>query len=258
MTTEPAAVDDGFIELHEPEGVAPLLPLRLRGSRPPLFCVHPVGGLSWCYAGLTGELDPEIPVYGLQSRDAAPTAEQMAESHLERITTVQPQGPYRLLGWSFGGTLAHEIAVRLREEGEKIGLLALLDAGPGSARAERAGVDPERALLEASGNEAGPHGVPAALATLRERHGFTQEQVTAMVGMCAHNAELAARHRSRRFDGDLMVFTARGGAGLNNAWRRHVSGAIDHFPIDSDHRGMLGSDAAARIARILANPLRGG
>ncbi|MGF7087130.1 amino acid adenylation domain-containing protein [Kroppenstedtia sanguinis] len=48
-----------------------LLPLRSHGTRPPLFCIHPAGGLSWCYAGLMRHLGPEDPIYGLQARGIA-------------------------------------------------------------------------------------------------------------------------------------------------------------------------------------------
>lgn len=45
-----------------------LLPLRTSGDKPPLFCVHPAGGLSWCYAGLMTNIGTDYPIYGLQAR----------------------------------------------------------------------------------------------------------------------------------------------------------------------------------------------
>nr|WP_275666366.1 alpha/beta fold hydrolase [Streptomyces cinnamoneus] len=107
-----------------------LLPLRKGkdsmdgGTAPaPLFCVHPAAGISWVYSGLLRHLDHDRPVYGLQARGlsdetAAPrSVEEMAEDYLTLVRSVQPHGPYSLLGWSFGGVVAHHLAVRLQEEG---------------------------------------------------------------------------------------------------------------------------------------------
>jgi acyl carrier protein len=97
-----------------------LLPLRPRGSAAPLFCVHPVSGISWSYAGLAAYLDPDRPIYGLQTPVLATegvmpgSIEEWADRYLELIRSEQPTGPYHLLGWSFGGVIAHEIAVQLQ------------------------------------------------------------------------------------------------------------------------------------------------
>ncbi|UOQ42594.1 hypothetical protein MUN89_11450 [Halobacillus salinarum] len=51
-----------------PSALDVLLPIRENGKEAPLFCVHPAGGLSWCYAGLMKELGRDYPIYGLQAR----------------------------------------------------------------------------------------------------------------------------------------------------------------------------------------------
>ncbi|MBC3840345.1 alpha/beta fold hydrolase [Streptacidiphilus sp. 4-A2] len=115
-------------------GFEPLLPLRTSGSLPPLFCLHPVGGLSWCYSGLLRSLDPEQPVYGLQTRGLngtdgfAQSLPELLADFVERMRAVQPVGPYHLLGWSLGGGLAQALAAELERQGEKVGLLVLLDS----------------------------------------------------------------------------------------------------------------------------------
>ncbi|MEU5103150.1 MULTISPECIES: non-ribosomal peptide synthase/polyketide synthase [unclassified Streptomyces] len=120
----------------ERNGLEVLLPLRTTGSRPPVFCFHAGGGLSWRYAGLLRHLPPEHPVYGLQARAFGTPGyrpadiEEIAADFLERIRSVAPSGPYHLLGWSFGGLVAHAVATRLQEQGEEVGLLAMLDAYP--------------------------------------------------------------------------------------------------------------------------------
>src|SRR6185437_2240946 len=59
---------------------------------------------------------------------------EMAEQYLAEIRSVQPHGPYHLLGWSFGGLVAQAIATRLRDEGEQVAMLALMDAYPLAGR----------------------------------------------------------------------------------------------------------------------------
>ena len=110
-----------------------LVPIRTEGTRTPFFCVHPVGGNVLCYAALARQLGPEQPFYAFQSPVFAGELEQhtievLASHYLEQLRTVQPQGPYRLGGWSMGGVIAFEMARQLGEEGERVQLLALIDS----------------------------------------------------------------------------------------------------------------------------------
>ncbi|MBN8227307.1 non-ribosomal peptide synthase/polyketide synthase [Corallococcus macrosporus] len=112
----------------------PLVPLeRGEPGHRPLFLVHPGGGNVLAYSELARRLGPSLPVYGLQSRglDGRPVAEsieEMADLYIEAIRSVQPHGPYQLGGWSLGGVIAYEMARRLRDSGEAVDLLALIDA----------------------------------------------------------------------------------------------------------------------------------
>ncbi|MFB1485279.1 thioesterase domain-containing protein, partial [Corallococcus sp. RDP092CA] len=112
----------------------PLVPLeRGEPGQRPLFLVHPGGGNVLAYSELARRLGPSLPVYGLQSRglDGRPVAEsieEMAALYLEAVRAVQPHGPYQLGGWSLGGVIAYEMARRLREAGEAVDVLALIDA----------------------------------------------------------------------------------------------------------------------------------
>jgi thioesterase domain-containing protein len=106
-----------------------LVPIRAEGTRAPFFCVHPVGGNVLCYAALARELGPEQPVYAFQSPVLERhTIEALAEHYLQELRAVQPQGPYRLGGWSMGGVIAFEIARQLDEQDESVELLALIDS----------------------------------------------------------------------------------------------------------------------------------
>ena len=110
-----------------------LVPIRVEGKRTPFFCIHPVGGNVLCYAALARQLGPEQPFYAFQTpvfagQSDLHTIEALASHYLRHLRTVQPQGPYRLGGWSMGGVIAFEMARQLVEEGERVQLLALIDS----------------------------------------------------------------------------------------------------------------------------------
>lgn len=111
-----------------------IVPINSEGLRIPLFCLHAAGGNVLFYRDLASELGRDQPVYGLQMRgvsDKSETAhdriEEMASEYLREIRIVQPQGPYRLCGSSFGGLVAFECAKQLCEAGEPVSVLALID-----------------------------------------------------------------------------------------------------------------------------------
>ncbi|MBE7162268.1 MAG: amino acid adenylation domain-containing protein, partial [Williamsia herbipolensis] len=109
-----------------------LLTLRGEGSGPPLFCVHPAGGLAWMYGGLAPFL-PDRPVHALQdpavvaAEPAPESIEDYAQRYVAEIRAVQPHGPYHLLGWSLGGHIAHAMAEQLEAAEEEVAVLGLLD-----------------------------------------------------------------------------------------------------------------------------------
>jgi len=112
-----------------PETLSSLVPVQPNGSKLPFFWIH--GDSSNAF--LPRYLGPDQPVYGLvhQSQDGKPAfyteVETIAAHYLEEIRAVQPKGPYSLGGFSFGGTVAFEMAQRLKRTGEEVVLLFLLD-----------------------------------------------------------------------------------------------------------------------------------
>ncbi|QNA77333.1 amino acid adenylation domain-containing protein [Streptomyces sp. So13.3] len=116
------------------DALAPLLPLRTGGDRAPLFCLPPASGLSWQFAGLKRHLPDGIPLYGLQSPrlsrtdDLPTTFGELAAEYAELIGRTAPAGPVRLLGWSFGGAVAHAVATLLTAAGREVSFLGMLDS----------------------------------------------------------------------------------------------------------------------------------
>jgi len=108
------------------------VPLRASGARPPLFCACAGNGSALDYRDLAHALPEDQPVYafGLPPRrdgEVVPTVEQIATAYVGRIRAIQPRGPYRLCGYSFGGLVVYEMAARLADDGQEVGMVALLD-----------------------------------------------------------------------------------------------------------------------------------
>ncbi|GAX42390.1 amino acid adenylation domain-containing protein [Tolypothrix sp. NIES-4075] len=112
---------------------SPLVLIQPGGAKPPLFFIHPIGGNILEYSDIIHCLGQERPIYGLQALGLdgkqAPLnrVEDMAEYYIKEIRTILPNGPYFLAGYSFGGLVAFEMAQQLHSQGQKVGLLALLD-----------------------------------------------------------------------------------------------------------------------------------
>ena len=119
-----------------------LVPIQPSGSKRPLFCVHPGSGNVLCYLPLAQQMGGDRPFYGFQDVNTLPgnerqeeidfavPLEEMAARYVETLISVQPEGPYLLGGWSFGGFVAFEMAQQLWRQGREVALLAILDTGP--------------------------------------------------------------------------------------------------------------------------------
>ncbi len=119
---------------HDAGTAHAVVPIRKEGSKPPLFILHGVGGNIINFIGLSRRLPEDRPVYAIQAQSllagqsALLRMEDMAAFYIREMKMVQPHGPYYLLGYSFGGTVAAEMSHQLRAAGEEIGLLSMLDA----------------------------------------------------------------------------------------------------------------------------------
>jgi amino acid adenylation domain-containing protein len=117
-----------------------IVEIQPRGSRPPLMLVHGAGGgMFWGYSNLARHLGADQPMFAFNSRglvglEEPETVESLAESYLADLRVFQRHGPYYLGGYCFGGLIAYEMARRLHEHGERIGLLALINSMPPNSR----------------------------------------------------------------------------------------------------------------------------
>jgi thioesterase domain-containing protein/acyl carrier protein len=121
---------------NESEAWPSLIPIQPNGSKPPLFCVHGILGNVLIFREFAKHLPPDQPFYALQAQGLDgkeppfTKVEEMAAYYIKEIRTVQPEGPYFLGGYSFGGLVAFEMAQQLQAQGQKVELLAFFDTVP--------------------------------------------------------------------------------------------------------------------------------
>jgi thioesterase domain-containing protein len=118
-----------------------LVTLRAEGTLPALFLLHPAGGGLACYQHIVAGLPPGPRIRAYRSaagKDSRPgSLAELATQYTRDLRRQQPQGPYHLIGWSFGGILAFEMAAQLVAAGEEVAFLALLDSRPRLTRLRR-------------------------------------------------------------------------------------------------------------------------
>ncbi|KIH96845.1 hypothetical protein LP52_22765 [Streptomonospora alba] len=244
---------------QEAPGEPGVVVLRSGGEQAPLFCLHPASGFSWPFVGLRRHIGADVPLLGVEAPargTAAGTVAALAGVYARRIRRAHPHGPYRLAGWSFGGTLAQAVAAELARDGADVELLALLDAYPAPWHARRgaratgtgAGEEPERpadagaaALAARIGAERGDAGMAEA------NRRWAAEVLAASVG------EEPPRHM-----GDALCFTAKDApAGAARAWEHGIGGGVEHHEVPTAHDDLLASEGLAVIGPVLAARLAG-
>ncbi|CAM2828153.1 non-ribosomal peptide synthetase [Prescottella defluvii] len=266
--------------MTESGGLDVVLPLRESGNEAPLFCIHPISGLSWGFTGLSQYVGPDRPIYGLQSpalgqdTELPATIEQWAALYVDEIRRIQPHGPYHLLGWSMGGSVAYAMAVQLRALGEEIRTLAMLDSfvsdpekdielhpSPsladllGDFAAQLAGGDVALAEMNEERIEQILQGLPAPFDKITE-HGWGR-----ILDGIAHSSALLDRYRPAEFDGDVLYFRAAANADADgdvgvDGWRPSVSGTIEVVSVPVEHRKMTSPAGLEVVGPSLERYLR--
>ncbi|MED5591728.1 non-ribosomal peptide synthetase DhbF [Bacillus subtilis] len=252
-----------------------LLPLRTSGDKPPLFCVHPAGGLSWCYAGLMTNIGTDYPIYGLQARgigqreELPKTLDDMAADYIKQIRTVQPKGPYHLLGWSLGGNVVQAMATQLQNQGEEVSLLVMLDAYPNHFLPIKEAPDDEEALIallalggydpDSLGDK--PLDFEAAIEILR-RDGsalasLDETVILNLKNTYVNSVGILGSYKPKTFHGNVLFFRStiipEWFAPIEpDSWKPYISGQIEQIDIDCRHKDLCQPEPLAQIGKVLA------
>nr|AAD56240.1 DhbF [Bacillus subtilis] len=252
-----------------------LLPLRTSGDKPPLFCVHPAGGLGWCYAGLMTNIGTDYPIYGLQARgigqreELPKTLDDMAADYIKQIRTVQPKGPYHLLGWSLGGNVVQAMATQLQNQGEEVSLLVMLDAYPNHFLPIKEAPDDEEALIallalggydpDSLGEK--PLDFEAAIEILR-RDGsalasLDETVILNLKNTYVNSVGILGSYKPKTFRGNVLFFRSTiipewFDPIEPDSWKPYINGQIEQIDIDCRHKDLCQPEPLAQIGKVLA------
>ncbi|WNG56874.1 amino acid adenylation domain-containing protein [Archangium gephyra] len=266
---------------------SPLVPLSGGGDKTPLFLVHPVGGNVFCYTELARQLGSERPIFGLQAQGldglSAPlsSVEEMAALYVESIRSVQPSGPYLLGGWSMGGVIAYEMASQLRQRGEQVEFVTLIDSYVPQREAlpelgpSEAAVLFLQDLLGTFGAELlpdweqlqmlEPDAVLARVLEVGERSGALPpgmglEQLRTLLRVFESNLRANQRYTARSSDQRLLLFKA--GEVTNQpedgGWSAVAGGGLERHVLPGGHHALLRAPLVQQLAELLREALASG
>jgi thioesterase domain-containing protein/acyl carrier protein len=285
-------------QLSKQDSADEVVPVEVfkEGTGVPLCCIHDGFGLSWSYRALGNYLD--CPIIGVnqmpQNGEAAPRSiRSMAASYADRLQAAYPADTYNILGWSFGGVVAHELAIELQRRGCGVQSLVLLDPvfGGNRAFATNQALDESQILEHILRTNRIDLPVESGSLTYQQVEELVQRRdavefplpskqlLEFMVQSVNANHVHLLKHVPSVFDGDMVMFSAArsvngsdSGSRLRSRgrrlltrmangyrlrkWRPHVAGDIAEYSVDCKHHEMLHTASLNMYGEQLKHSLR--
>lgn len=228
-----------------------LVPLRTKGSRPPLFISTGGGGLGVAMVPIMRHLDQDLPVYALQSHGLEArgipdwTVSAAARRNVTTLRGIQADGPYYLAGHSFGGIVALEMAQQLRKAGQEVAMLIVMDSFPPDSRSHSA--EEERSIKQRLKDAVG-----VATTGVRGTPGDDQ-----FWRFWRQSNVLHRRYRTTTYPGDTLVLVAdTPERDQRIGWGPYLSGRWRMANIAGDHVSMLRDPYAKGVAELIWEAVR--
>jgi thioesterase domain-containing protein/acyl carrier protein len=251
--------------------------VRIAAGKPgrrPLFCMHGAGGNVVNFKPIADRISEGTPFYGLQAQGVdgrnsfQESVEEMAQSYIAAIQTVDPIGPYRLAGYSGGGVVAYEMAQRIVQSGRKVEIVVMFDTlEPAAARTPVSLLQKIKLLPQVSPDfalEWPQRRLAEYLWRRRLRRAESGQSLDAaepaeMIGARAWDSfvEAQTRYEAQPYDGDLLIFRATNAtmpylqAGPSLGWDKLVSGDIQIVEIEAWHESVFESPSIEVVASAL-------
>jgi polyketide synthase PksJ len=231
-----------LIQKNIPSQAEIIVPLNQCKEKPPyLFLCHPASGMIYCFNFISAQILEPMSIYGIQDPSITEgsmlfnSVLDMATRYLKAMKTIQPQGPYYLMGYSFGGTIVYEMAHLLNQEDEHVALLAMID---GWSLFSEQHYDKERFIK-----------------------GFkqkNQELSDTLISLAWSRMQLLLEHTPTNTRQDMILFKAtdlieeyQAIDRSDNGWSHYTQGAIDCYPIKACHDTILNKENSFQILDIL-------
>jgi len=266
---------------------SPLVTLKASGTKAPIFLVHPIGGNVGCYFNLVRELDAEHPCYGLQAAgldaQTIPVADipTIASNYIAAIQAVQPQGPYILGGWSFGGLVAYEMAQQLQAQHQDIAQVLLLDSYLIEAEYVQAEPHPSQMLtqfirdimglalatFEQNLESSVEQSIDVQLQQLQQQLAdrglrLEFEQLQAMFNVFKTNTQAMYRYQVQPSNAKVMLFQSTNSQSIEqrfgdstSGWSRYTDDQLTVYKLTGDHFSMIHAPYVHELAAYINQAL---
>ena len=220
--------------------VVPLL-TNLKTSKN-IFIFHPVSGMVFCYNELVANWKLDFAIYGIQDpsifsdKIIFSSLTQMAELYLQEIKHIQPTGPYYLLGYSYGGTLAYEIANLLHQQGDKVEFLGMIDGWEIFSEKQYDEFQFKKLMKQ-----------------------YNESLSDNMIEVSWQRMQLLLNHVPTKTNQDMLLFKASEMLAEYqhideeyNGWRQFNTGNIIVYSLDATHESIVNSNNMALIYNLVA------
>ncbi|MFE6407020.1 amino acid adenylation domain-containing protein [Streptomyces sp. NPDC057837] len=214
----------------------------------PLWFLHGGGGLGWAFFSFVLHAQ-DRPAYALQSRGwngtekLAGSVEEMVEDYVDEMVRIQPEGPFHLVGWSYGGTVVQAVAEAIDRRGREVAFVAILDSQPGGnyfkeIHAGRTLADYRAELEQHFGEYFGPEN--------------REQLVGTMSKILANNAAIMSKFESPVYRGDVVFFNATlEENSYAHLWRPYVLGTIEVHDVRAVHHELHMPGPVAEIMDVI-------
>lgn len=205
-----------------------------------IFFIHPVGGMIFCYNNLVSQWDLPFNIYGLQDPSIITgkieysSLHELAELYLQEIRKIQPEGPYYLVGYSFGGTIAYEIANLIYNINGRVGMLALIEGW--------ALFSPEQDNENMFKNM---------------MHQYSPELSEQFVNLSWQRMKLLLNHQPTKTGYNIILFKSTQMLGEYqsisdefNGWQKFNNGCITVHRIESNHETIVDAQSSSSILNL--------
>lgn len=250
-----------------------------------LFLVHPAGGTTSLYVDLARHTDGALTVMGLAFPESfvgrSHTMRQLAAHYLAAIRFHQPEGPYLIGGYSFGGNLAAEIVLQLQEQGIMVERLVMIDAHPPHAYTSGECTDanyleafprllqtllPEVKFLSGEVDTSSAERVLEQVSKPKWAQSVRSELVHFFGMWCENHRALKRWTPDSLITCPVLIFEASEpepqdildclGIAITSVheWERYVSGRIEYVGVQGDHYSIFRDPSALqRMGEVLRN-----
>ncbi|TDU69086.1 non-ribosomal peptide synthetase [Streptomyces sp. KS 21] len=223
-------------------------------GKEPMWFFHGGGGLGWAYFSFVTHVQ-DRKAYALQSRGSdgvdslVGSVAEMVDDYVAEMLKIQPEGPFHLVGWSYGGTVVQAVAHALDELGHEVALVAILDSQPGGhgwteIHANKTLAEYRSELEDFFGQYIGTDN--------------RQEFLDTMSRVLANNSNLMMTFESPVYRGDVLFFSATlQDEQYAHLWRPYVTGSIEVHDVHATHHEMNMPASVAEVFEVINRKLAG-